>query len=157
MPDSPEQLSRRMLEEGKKTLAFFCNLPESQRDLTVYSDGSQWNIQQVLAHFVDAEHSFTSLIENVLQGGSGAPEDFNINTYNERHVARMQDISFDELVRQFQQFRERNVEIVSRVSLEDLERQGRHPFLGTASLSDMIKLIYRHNQIHLRDIRRLTG
>jgi hypothetical protein len=156
MPDSPEHLSKRLLEEGQKTLGFFSVLPENQRDLTIYTEGSQWNIRQVLAHFVDAEDGFTTLINNVLQGGSGAPENFNIDSYNERHVARMQKISYKELLGQFQQCRERNADIVSRMTPEDLDRQGRHPFLGVATLSDMIKLIYRHNQIHLRDIRRST-
>ena len=156
MPDHPEHLSKRLLEEGQKALAYFSNLPESQRELTVYSDGSQWNIRQILAHFVDAEESFTLLIEDVLQGGSGVPEDFNINVYNEKHVARMRDIPYDKLLSRFKQSRERNAEIVSTITLEDLDRQGRHPFLGMAALGDMIKLIYRHNQIHLRDIRHLT-
>jgi DinB superfamily len=157
VPDNPEHLSKRLLEEGQKSLSFFRDLPESQRDLMVYSDGSRWSVRQVLAHFVDAENGFTSLIEDVLKGGSGTPEDFNIDMYNERHVARMQDIPFEELLEQFQQYRENNAGIVFRITPEDLDRQGRHPFLGLASLSDMIKLIYRHNQIHLRDIRRLTG
>jgi hypothetical protein len=34
-----------------------------------------------------------------------------------------------------------------------LLHQGRHPFLGRAPLSEIIKIIYRHNQIHLREIR----
>jgi hypothetical protein len=41
--------------------------------------------------------------------------------------------------------------------MDDLAKQGRHPFLGTASLSDMIKLMYMHNQIHIRDIRRMLA
>ena len=157
MPDSPEHLSQRLMEEGQKTANFFRELPESQRDLKVYSEGMQWTVRQVLAHFVDAEDGFASLINNVLQGGTGAPEDFNIDVYNERHIARMQDIPYEKLLEKFQQSRERNARTVSRISLQDLDRQGRHPFLGLASLNDMIKLIYRHNQIHLRDIRRLTG
>jgi hypothetical protein len=39
----------------------------------------------------------------------------------------------------------------------DLERIGRHPFLGVAPLVEMIKLVYRHNGIHIRDARKLVG
>jgi hypothetical protein len=36
----------------------------------------------------------------------------------------------------------------------DLAKLGRHPFLGITSLEDIIKMVYRHNQIHMREIRR---
>jgi hypothetical protein len=44
--------------------------------------------------------------------------------------------------------------MVAEMDNNDLEIQGRHPFLGVAPLSDIIKLIYRHNQIHIREIRK---
>ena len=37
--------------------------------------------------------------------------------------------------------------------MQDLERSGNDPYLGETSLSEMIKLTYRHLQIHLRDVR----
>jgi hypothetical protein len=41
------------------------------------------------------------------------------------------------------------------MSQNDLERIGRNPFLGEVPLVEIVKLIYRHNQIHLRDLKRL--
>ncbi len=38
--------------------------------------------------------------------------------------------------------------MVASISQADLTEEGRHPYLGVAPLTDMIKLIYRHNQIH---------
>jgi hypothetical protein len=37
----------------------------------------------------------------------------------------------------------------------DLANTGRHPFLGWVAVEDIIKMLYRHDQIHLRDLRRL--
>jgi hypothetical protein len=61
------------------------------------------------------------------------------------------------LIDQFKRLRQETIELVLNMNTSDLEKQGRHPFFGMAALEDIIKLIYRHGQIHLRDIRKLTG
>lgn len=154
MPDNPHHLLQRLLEEGQKTLSFFGGLSEEGWNIPVYGEGEHWTIRDILAHFVGAEEGFSTLLEDVLQGGLGAPEDFDIDRFNQKSVARLRDVPIPELTERFWRLRERNAEIVSRLTQDDLLRRGRHPFLGDASVEEMIKLIYRHNQIHLRDIRR---
>jgi hypothetical protein len=111
-------------------------------------------VRQVLAHFISTEAAIGRLIDNILTGGNGAPEDFDINAYNERKVAALNQVTPPELLLQFNHFRQRNIEVVAKMSQADLARQGRHPFLGKTELVEVIKLLYRHNQIHQRDIRK---
>jgi hypothetical protein len=59
-----------------------------------------------------------------------------------------------ELIEQFRQERENCIALVHRLSQEDLQKSGRHPWLGVAPVEEIVKLLYRHNQIHLRDIRK---
>jgi hypothetical protein len=99
----------------------------------------------------------TRLVENILDGGPGSPEDFNLDVYNERQVASLSNVAVDGLLDQFSISRGKTVDLVDKISERDLTRRGRHPFLGIATLEDIIKLIYRHNQIHLRDIKRVLG
>ena len=66
----------------------------------------------------------------------------------------MVDLESQALLAQYEELRRSNANLVSRMQPEDLARVGRHPFLGVASLEEIIKLLYRHNQIHQRDIRR---
>jgi hypothetical protein len=47
------------------------------------------------------------------------------------------------------------VEWVTRLQDSELERTGRHPYLGITTLREMIKMVYIHNQTHYRDIRRV--
>ncbi|MGW8250136.1 MAG: DinB family protein [Anaerolineales bacterium] len=157
MPDTPLSLAGRLKDEGLKTQEFFNNMTADQWKSKVYSDGTQWNIHQILTHFVSAEVSFTRLIEDVLKGGEGAPESFDINIFNEEEVYKMRERSVPALIDQYLQARRVNVELVSGLSPDDLQKRGRHPFLGVAPLVDMIKLIYRHNQIHQRDIRKMLA
>jgi hypothetical protein len=154
MGETPQRLVERLSDEGRKTVDFFHGLQLDQWDLPVYTEGSCWSARQILAHFISSERAFNLLIEDVLQGGKGAPEGFDIDRFNEREVAGMFQISPQELLSQFKGQRERSAVLVSRMEVADLSRTGRHPFLGQTSLEDIIKLLYRHNQIHQRDIRK---
>ncbi len=155
MPDTPENLAERLKTEGEKTLSFFDSLAPHQWDTIIYTDGMIWSVREVLCHIAISEISFGRLLENILAGGDGAPEDFNIDAYNQRKVAQLDQAPLESLKESYLQARMRNIGIVSNLRLEDLERRGRHPYLGVAPLIDIIKLIYRHNQLHLRDVRKL--
>jgi len=111
----------------------------------------------VLAHFVASEAAHARLIRNVVSGGAGAPEDFNIDRFNESQLAPLRAVPLAELLRRFDDLRRQTVRLVASFTLEDLEKQGRQPFLGMTTVEEMIQLIYRHVQIHLRDIRRVLG
>lgn len=151
---SPAVLAERLEEEGHKTVAFFEGLTPEQLRLRIYTEGSGWCVDQILAHFVAAEQGFVLLVEDIQAGGAGSPEDFDIDAYNERTVAALSGGALDDLLAQFRHIRQRSVTLVAGLLPADLERRGRHPFLGEASLADIVKLIYRHNQIHLRDVRK---
>ena len=154
MGDSPERLALRLQGEGEKTAAFFQGLTPDEWRLQIYESGSSWSVRQILAHFVSTELGFADLIDNILSGGAGSPEDFDIDRYNERHVAKLQSVEITTLIGQFLAARAENIQRVQAMQPADLERQGRHPFLGVVPLEGIVKLLYRHNQIHLRDIRR---
>jgi hypothetical protein len=154
MPDSPERLALRMQSEGEKTVAYFRALDSEAYSQKIYETGSAWTVRQILAHFVSTELGFTDLIQNILAGGAGAPEDFDIDRYNEKHVADLEAAEPGDLLLRFQAARDVNIQMVGGLLPSDLERQGRHPFLGIVALEEIIKLLYRHIQIHLRDVRR---
>jgi DinB superfamily len=157
MPETPERLTERLLSEGMKTVDFFQALTSEQLDCPIYSDGSCWKIRQILAHFVSSEQAFGLLIRDVLSGGLGAPEAFDIDRFNESEVGKMVDLDSQTLLVKYENLRRSNAGLVSRMKPADLTRIGRHPYLGMASLEEIIKLLYRHNQIHQRDIRKLLA
>ncbi len=157
MTDTASRLAERLETEGMKSLEIFRALSPEQWEITVYTDGSAWTIRQLLAHFVTAENGFLGLIDDIVAGGPGSPEDFDIDLFNESKVSAVGDERPESLLAQYEQVRRATIEKVRSLQDEDLERVGRHPFLGVALLSDIIKLIYRHNQIHQRDFRKLIS
>lgn len=155
MTETPAFLADRLKSEGDKTFAFFSSLKGENWEITVYTEGSEWTVRNVLAHFVSAEQGFIRLFKDILAGGKGAAEDFDIDRYNAKQQELINGASSQELVKFFQDSRSEMVSLVGGLANEDLKREGRHPFLGLTTLAEMIKMVYRHNQIHHRDIRKL--
>jgi hypothetical protein len=155
MSDTPEHLAERLKEEGEKVSRFYRELSPQQWGVGVYTEGSCWTARQILVHFDVTETNIAWLIKDILSGGKGAPENFNLDEFNERTVAARKDLNTDDLLDRFADHRRETVDLVRNMSTQELGMSGRHPYLGVAPLMEIIKLMYLHNQIHLRDIRRV--
>lgn len=155
MAESIEFLVGRLRSEGDKALEFWNNLKPTQWEVEIYSDGEVWTIRNLLVHFVTAEKGFLNIFSDIINGGSGVREDFDIDRYNSSQQKKNIDFSTAELIDEFRVVREEMIYFVMGLTDADLLKVGRHPFLGQVALLEMVKLIYRHNQLHLRDVRKL--
>ena len=154
MATRQELILKRLQEEGRKTAAHFHALDAAQLAQVVYTTGPQWRVVDILAHFVSAEQTMQLYGQQVLAGGSGAPEDFVIDEFNAIQVAGLRDEPAASLVAQFEQARAATADMVAGMAESDFDRIGRHPWFGRVPLEQMLKLVYRHNMLHERDIRR---
>lgn len=152
--DLAQELADSLESEGKKTLEFFQAMKPEQLDVEVYSDGPAWKVHNLLAHFTEVEGSIPRLIRRILEGDPGVPEDFDIDRWNARYTGEMSLHDRDFLLAEFARRRAATVEMVRLLSAADLEKRGRHPFLGVTEVKHMVKLMYVHLQGHQRDIRR---
>ena len=153
MSKSPQFLAKRLRSEGEKMTAFFTELSDADWNETVYTEGETWTIRNVLVHFVTAEQGFIKLFADIVGGGEGASADFDVDRYNARQQEKAQGLSPEELIVRYQNIRAKMATWVEGLDEADLAKEGRHPFLGETTLEEMIKLVYRHNQIHYRDMR----
>lgn len=154
MAETPEHLATRLSEEGEKTRQFFQALSPADLGREIYLDGACWTAREILAHFVSTESAILVLLRDILAGGPGAPESFQLDEFNEEQVSSREELTPADLLEQLGQLRQEMIDLVRRLTEVDLQRMGRHPFLGMAKIEDIIKLVYRHNQLHQRDIRR---
>jgi uncharacterized damage-inducible protein DinB len=157
MPETPAFLAERLRTEGEKTAAFFADLTPDQWNSEIYTEGEIWTIRNILAHFVTSERAFISLFTSICAGGSGVSEDFDIDRYNAGQQKKTRELTPAELLEQFKDIRAQMTNFVASLTDADLSKQGRHPFLGQSTLAEMIKMVYRHNQIHYRDLRKVIG
>ena len=95
------------------------------------------------------------LFEQIRLGGAGAADDFSIDRYNASQQQKTKDLSPQKLLEQYQAVRADTIAWTLSLSELDLEKQGRHPYLGMTSLREMIKMLYIHNQVHYRDMKKV--
>ena len=157
MSDKHTLIQKRMHDEGNKLLAVFEGLTPEQWQTVIYTDGMTWTIKDLLAHQISAEGEFQFYGRDVLNGGEGAPEGFDINAFNNREVAARADRTPDQLLADFRSTRGTTIDLVTTVRDDQFTLRGRHPFFGMMTIEDMFKLIYRHNMLHARDIRKALG
>ena len=157
MSEKHTLIQKRLRDEGDKLLAIFEGLTSRQWSSVIYTDGMTWTIKDVLAHQVSAEREFQFYGRDILNGGPGAPEDFSIDNFNNNAVAQQADRTPDQLLRDFRAARQDTIDFVAAIADDQFARQGRHPFFGLMTIEDMFKLIYRHNMIHARDMRKILG
>jgi uncharacterized damage-inducible protein DinB len=150
----PVDLAEKLKSEGERILAFFSRLTDAHWEIKVYTEGTVWTVRDVLSHFVTSERGFVKLFEQIRSGGAGASENFSIARYNASQQEKMKELRPHELLEQYKTVRTNSVAWVSGLEESDLEISGRHPFLGQTTLREMIKMLYLHNQIHYRGIKR---
>ncbi len=148
-------LAQKLKIEGEKLSRIFSELSEAQWQAEVYTEGEIWTVINVLSHFVTTEIGFIELFESIRKGGKGAKEDFSIDRFNAEQQKKTKGFSPAELLKQYNLVRKNSVNWVSGLKDEDLVIIGRHPFLGETTLREMIKMVYLHNQIHYRDLKRI--
>lgn len=157
MSDKHTLIQKRLRDEGDKLLALFEGLMPEQWQTVIYTDGMTWTIKDLLAHQISAEGEFQYYGRDVLNGGEGAPEGFDIKAFNNREVAKKIDRTPAELLSDFRSTRQATIDFVSTIHDDQFALQGRHPFFGMMTIEDLFKLIYRHNMMHARDIRKALG
>jgi hypothetical protein len=136
------------------TVVFFRSLSPEELGIQVYEDGAKWTVKQVLAHFVTIEGTMQWLFKDILAGGPGSPEDFDVDRFNRSQPKKLDGLSIAELITQFKSVRENTISIVRAMSDADFDREGRHAFHGHGKLERFIRWAYEHVNLHLDDIRK---
>jgi hypothetical protein len=155
MTDRRAEIIDQLENNLKDTLLFFSSLSDDQLQAQIYADGAKWTVKQVLAHFITIERSMQKLFKNILSGGPGSPEDFDVDRFNLTQPKKIDGLTLEELLEQFKSVREDTIDIVKGMTKQDFIREGRHPFHGHGKLERFIVWAYEHVDIHKDDIRKV--
>ena len=149
------ELAEKLKSEGEKFAGIFSGIANEQWEAEVYTEGATWTIRNVLAHFVTSERGLVKLFESIRLGGTGAADDFSIDRYNASQQEKTKDSTPAELLETYKEIRANTVTWVSGLKEDELELKGRHPFLEVTTLREMVKMLYIHNQVHYRDLKKV--
>ncbi len=150
-------LAEKLKSEGERFAAFFSGLTDAQWQAEVYTEGAVWTVRNVLSHFVTSERGLVRLFEQIRQGGAGASDDFSIDRYNASQQEKTRELTPSELLEQYKSVRADSVNWVLGLQESELDKVGRHPFLQQTTIREMVKMLYLHNQIHYRDLKKALG
>ena len=137
-----------------KTVQLFIKLSPEQLQMPVYSEEVQWTVRQVLAHLVTIEKTMHWLFRNMLDGGPGSPDDFDVARFNRTQPQKLDHLSLQQLLQRFTTVREETIAIVAGMADADFDRKGRHVFLGHDRLERFIRWAYEHARLHEDDVRK---
>jgi hypothetical protein len=154
MATRAESIADKLISEGKRTIEFFSQLDEAVWLKPVFHDGAMWNVRGIFEHLIEAERTLLKLFESVVAGGAGASPEFDIDRFNREHTGRLAELSREHLHLRFEENRKSTSDFARGLSDEQLDRRGRHPALGDSSVEDMLKMIYLHNTMHVKDVKR---
>ena len=114
-----------------------------------------WSIRDNLAHLADAERAHRRFVAAVLDGRSTALADFDLDRWNQEHVARRADQSVDEILGALRAERRETLALIAALPADAWDRRGSHPALGEVSVRQVIRVIGVHERMHLKETRRL--
>lgn len=147
-----EDIIRNLKGNRQEVVNFFGELGETQLEIQVYDHGAEWNVGQVLAHLITIEYSMQKLFENLLEGGDGAPADFDLERYNRSQPKKLDHLSREELIERFSKIRAKTIAMVNNMTETDLDRTGRHPYHGQGTLERFVRWAYEHAEHHIEVI-----
>jgi hypothetical protein len=155
MTDRRNAIATELERNLSETVSLFQSLGPDELRTQLYSDGAQWTVRQVLAHFIAIEGSMQWLFKNMLAGGPGAPPDFDFERFNRTQTPKFDGLALDELIERFTAVRQETLRILREMKEEDLDREGLHAFHGKGKLDRFIRWAYEHVRLHEEDVRKV--
>ena len=157
MTDRRTAIMETLTAAGEDTVQFFAALTHDQQQTLVYTEEVHWSARQVLAHLVTIEKSMHWVFRNMLDGGPGSPADFDVMRFNRSQPQKLDHLAMEDLIGRFRRVREETIAIVATMTESDLDREGRHVFLGHGRLEQFVRWAYAHARLHEDDVRQAVG
>ena len=128
-------------------------LTPEQWSTKAYSEGSEWQVIDILRHVADSERGMTSLMIQIKGGGDGVPADFYLTRWSQRVVSKLADKGPQDLVDGMAQNRVALFAFIDELEDEDWGKKGRHASLKIMTIEEVCHLIADHEALHLAGIR----
>jgi uncharacterized damage-inducible protein DinB len=127
-----ENISPKMQATREELLTLIEGLDEAI--LTWCPPQGGWSIRDNLAHLADAERAHRRFVVAVLQGRPTRLEGFDLDRWNQEHVARRANQSVSDILDALRAERQETLALVVALPPDVWDRQGDHPALGQVSI-----------------------
>ena len=152
--DKKAAIKDKLTTVREETVRVLSGLTEAQWNAPVYTDeGAEWRVIDVVRHVTDSERGMTALMAQVQAGGEGVSADFDLERWNRRVVAKLQDKGPADLLADMAANRQVLFAFMDSLADDDWPRQGRHASQRILSIEQVCHLIADHEKAHIAEIR----
>src|SRR6185295_19411667 len=147
MSERKARLRQTMQADHAASLAIFNRVTADQWNQSVPSDeGVDWKARDVLSHVAVSEGGQLVVIQRVLAGNGGVPEDFDINRYNRRSVQKQTERTVDDLLASLARDHAQILAALDGLAEADLDQTGRHARGDTLTIEQFFNRITEHRR-----------
>lgn len=151
--DKKEAIKSKLASTREDLYATLNGLTDEQWAAQAYSEGSEWQVVDILRHVADSERGMTALMVQIKAGGEGVPPDFDLARWNRRVVSKLSDKGPQELLAGMAENRAGLIAFIDSLEDEDWGKEGRHASLQILTIEQVCHLIADHEAQHLAGIR----
>lgn len=157
MADRKERILEKLAGVRQTLLDTVAEIKEEAWERNVFSESEEWRVSDLFRHIVDAEPGMTRLIENIRDGGQGAPPDFDLARWNASRVKKASHKTIAELTADLAQNRADLLQVIDTLDENDWDKQGLHASLKIMTIEQILDRIADHEVQHMEDIRRAVA
>ena len=158
MSERKDKLRQTIKADDAASLAIFRRISPKQWEQPVPSDeGATWRARDVLNHVTISEGGQLVVIQRVLDGQGGVPEDFDLNRYNRRAVQKQAERTVDDMLTSIERDHAQVLAALDGMSEADLDKTGRHARGDTLNVTQFFQRITEHRRQHAEELARNLG
>jgi DinB superfamily len=120
-------------------------------------EGAEWKARDVLNHVTISEGGQLTVIQRVLAGQGGVPDDFDLNRYNRRSVQKQAERTVADMLAGLEHDHAQVLGALDAVSEADLDKTGRHARGDTLTVEQFFHRITEHRRQHAQELARNLG
>jgi uncharacterized damage-inducible protein DinB len=133
---------------GARTVEVLASLAEADLEC---SATPEWAVRDLLIHLATSERGVQGVLEGFLRGESIVPAGFDLDRWNASQVARLRDLSLEQLRERISTSRRATLALLDRLTDADLDRRGRHALGREVSLGEALRIIAAHERVHIEE------
>ena len=118
-------------------------------------EDGRWSIRLTLAHVGSAQWSHLEVAQRLVAGQSVEISGFDLDEWNDARVAERADWTPGQVLSDLEAGQRETLAFLEGLEPEQLAITGTYPALGKVSVSQSLRIIPVHDNLHRRDILRL--
>ncbi len=127
-------------------------LDEIDRNRKIYP---LWTIREIVAHLSGWDDAAIGFLSAILKGeATPTPAMRGIDVYNEETVSTREGLSYDHIVREYHNTREKLLELIRQANDEVLTTKATLPWGGEGTFEQIAAGLSDHEMTHVEDIRK---